>query len=113
MILAVCAFTHVNARLLLIRQALSEELAVAGLLQGVMGFDGEEFSNALSDAFTPRDGVQVSASVECLLFDPGSSARRILVFEPAVGVGDRNSVEYVRHRLEGRMGRRHHQLMHS
>src|SRR5258708_33558760 len=97
MMLAVCGFTHVNARLLLIRQALSEEIAVAGLLQGDMGFDGEEFSNARSDAFTPRDGVQVSSSVECLLFDPGSSATRIPVFEQAVAVGYRNSVAYVRH----------------
>src|SRR5262249_48187560 len=50
LILAVCAFTHVNARLLLIRQALAEEIAATGDLQRVVGFDGEEFSDAFADA---------------------------------------------------------------
>ena len=104
MILAVCAFTHVNARLLLVGQALPKEVAAAGFLQGVIGFDGEEFS----DAFAPRDAVQIRASVERLLFDPGARAGRILVLEPTIRVGDGNLVENVGPWLEGRMGRSHH-----
>ena len=55
----------------------------------------------LSDAFAPRDAVQIRASVERLLFDPDSRARRILVFEPAIRVGDGDTVEDLRHRLHG------------
>jgi hypothetical protein len=57
MILAVCAVTHANARLLLFGQALSKEVAAAGFLQRVIGFNGEEFLDALADACAPRNAV--------------------------------------------------------
>src|SRR5208283_4558018 len=98
-ILAVCAFTHVDARLLLVREALPEEIAATGDLQGVIGFDGEEFSNALTNALTPRDVVQIGAGIASLLFDPSARARGILVFEPAIRVGDGDAVENLRHRF--------------
>jgi hypothetical protein len=90
MILAVCAFTHVNARLLLVGQALPEEVAAAGILQGVIGFDGEEFSDALSDALSPRNAVKVCAGVAGLFFNPSTGARGILVLKPAIRVRDGN-----------------------
>src|SRR5712691_5216770 len=101
MILAVCTFAHVNAGLLLVGQALPEEVAAASSLQGVIGFDGEEFLDALADATAPRDVVQVCASVERLVLDPGPRAWGILVFEPAIRVGDGDTVEDLRHRLHG------------
>src|SRR5258706_15306658 len=101
MILAVCAVTHVNARLLFVGKALSEEVAAAGFLQRVIGFDGEEFANTLTDALAPRDAVQIRPSVERLFLDPGARARRILVFEPAIRVGDGDTVDDLRHRLYG------------
>src|SRR5712664_1934065 len=101
MILAVCAFTHVNARLLLVGQALPEEIAAAGFLQGVIGFDGEEFLYTFANALASRNAVQIRASIKRLLLDPGARARRILVFEPAIRVGDGDTVEDLRHRLHG------------
>ena len=108
MILAVCTLTHANAGLLLVGKALSEEVAATNLLQGVIGFDGEEFADTLTDARAPRNAVKVCACVAGLFFNPSTGARRVLVFEPAIRVGDGNPMENVRHRLEGRMGRGHH-----
>jgi hypothetical protein len=59
----------------LVREALSEEIAVAGLLERVVGFDGEELSNALTDTLSARDVVQIAPGVSGLLFDPLSSSR--------------------------------------
>src|SRR5258708_3538276 len=101
MIFAVCASTHVNARLLLIRQALPEEVAAAGDLQRVVGFDGEELSNALTNALASRDVVQIGTGIAGLLLDPGTRARTILVFKPAIRVRDGDTVENLRHRLHG------------
>src|SRR5260370_39448108 len=98
LILAVCTLTHANGRLLLVGKALSEKVAAANLLQGVIGFDGEEFADTLTDALAPGNAVKVCASVASLISNPSSGARRILLFEPAIGVGDRNPMENVRHR---------------
>src|SRR6266576_2301002 len=108
MILAVCAFTNVNARLLLAGQALPEEVAAAGYLQGVISFDGEEFSDTIADSLAPRNVVKVCAGVEGLFFNPSTGARRILVLKPAIRVRDGNPMENLGHWLEGRMGRSHH-----
>jgi hypothetical protein len=101
MILAVCAFTHVNARLLLVGQALPEEIAAAGFLQGVICFDGEEFANPLTNPFSSRNAFEIGSGISRLFFDPSARAGRVLVFEPAIRVGDGDTVENLRHRLHG------------
>jgi len=93
--------TYVNAGLRVVVQALTEENAASGVLRGVVRFDVEEVLDAVADALAPRDAVQIRSSVECLLVDPGPSAGRILVFEPAIRVSDRDTVEDLRHRLHG------------
>src|SRR5208282_2018540 len=105
-ILSACPFTHADARLILVRQALPEEIAATGDLQGVIGFDGKELSNALTNALASREIVQIGARIAGLLFDPCARARRVLVFEPAIGVGDRDTVENLRHWFRSRVGRR-------
>src|SRR5258707_4816605 len=103
MVLAVCAFAHVDARLLLVRQALSEEIAATGELQGVIGFDREEFSDPLANALAPWDIVQIRAGVPGLFFNPGPSARGILVFKPAIRVPDGNPMASIGHCVERRI----------
>src|SRR5579859_4281583 len=112
-ILAVRAFTHVDAGLFLIREALPKEIAATGDLQGVIGFDGEELSNALTDALASGEIVQIGAGIAGLLFNPGARAGRILVFEPTVGIWHSNAVKKIRDHLDGGMRRRLHQLGHG
>jgi len=101
LILAVCAFAHIDARLLLLREPFSEEISAAGDLQRVIGFYGEEFSNTLSDAITARNIVKIPAGIARLFFDPGTRARGILIFEPAVRVRDGNTVKNINHGFNG------------
>src|ERR1700726_4294944 len=88
-----------DARLLLVRQAFPEEIAATGALQGVISFDGQEFSNALTNALASRDVVQIRAGIAGLFFDPSARAGRILVFEPAIRVSDGNTVQNLGHWL--------------
>jgi hypothetical protein len=53
-ILAVWSFAHVDARLFLVRKTLAEKIATSGLLQGVIGFNGEEFPDASADEVAAR-----------------------------------------------------------
>src|ERR1700731_4392529 len=56
-ILALCAFPHVNAWLFLIGQTFAEEKAVCDSLRRVIGFNGKEFADALTNLIAGRDPV--------------------------------------------------------
>lgn len=43
-----------DARLFLVRKTLAEKIATSGLLQGVIGFNGEEFPDASADEVAAR-----------------------------------------------------------
>jgi len=77
----------------LVRETLPEEIAAIGDLQGVIGFDCEEFSNAPTNVLATRESVQIGAGIAGLLFDPGARARGVLVFEPAIRVRHRYVVQ--------------------
>ena len=97
----------------MIWETLPEEMAATGDLRGVIRFDGEELSNALTNALASREIVQIGAGIAGLLFDPGARAGRVLVFEPTVGIWDSNAVQKIRDHIDGRMRRRLHQLGHG
>jgi hypothetical protein len=101
LVFSVGSLSHVDTRLFLVRKSLPEEIAVAGLLERIAGFDGEELLNARPDTLSARDVVQIAPRVSGLLFDPLASSRGVLVFEPAVGIRDWHTVQNLGDRLDG------------
>jgi len=75
LILAFGSFPHEDARLFLVGKTLAEEVPVPCYLEGVIGFNGEQFLNSLPDGVTARNRVQVLARVTGLLLDPSARPR--------------------------------------
>jgi hypothetical protein len=105
LIFSVGSFPHADAWLLLIREPLAKEIPVPCFLQRIVCFDGQKFSYALADPIPPREMIEVGAREPPLFFNPLPGARRVLVFEPAVGVCHGNTVENLGDRLDIRKRR--------
>ena len=100
------SFFHDNRVLFAILHALQEEVAIADLPRlGDNILARQQFLYALSNAIPPGDGIEVGTRVRALFLDPFSCARRILIFEPAVGIGDLDAVQNLSDGLD-RSGRR-------
>lgn len=106
MVFSLGLFSHADARLFLVREPLAKEISVPRFLQRIVGFDCQELTDASPDAFAPRKLIEVRARKLCLFFNPPARARRILVFKPAVGIGDGHSMKNLRDRLDHRNRRR-------
>src|SRR5215472_71937 len=79
---------HENACLLLFGQTFPKEIPAAGLPEGIAGLDREEFPDPRSNESASRHVIEVRPCVAGLLANPFPRSRRILVLEPAVGIGD-------------------------
>jgi len=85
--------------LLAIAEALQKEKAIADF-PGVRGdFDGKQLLHAPSNAVPYRDGIQLRTRVYGLVLNPFSRARRILVFQPAIGIGDLDAMPNLSYRF--------------
>ena len=100
MIFTFCAPAHVDARLFLVGQTLPEEVAAAVFLEGVIGFNGEEFTDPPADEVSTWNGIQVTARVTRLFCNPSAGAGRILVLKPTIRVGHGNAVQDFGHGLD-------------
>jgi hypothetical protein len=98
-------FSHVNTGLFLFGETLSKEILLPSFLQGVIGLDCQKLPDPLPDAVPPGKMIEAHPRKLPLLFNPLSRARRVLVFEPSVGVAHGDSVEDFRDRLDSREGR--------
>src|SRR5271156_2323077 len=112
-ILAVCTFTHINTRLLLVGKPFPEEVAASNFLQRVIGFNGEEFSNTCTNVVASWNAVEIIVGVESLFFDPAAGPRRILVFEPPIRVRHGYAVQDFSYWLLFRQGRGVQTRVHS
>ena len=52
-----------------------------------------EFFNPLSNLLSTRNRIEVCACVCCLLFEPCPCSRRVLIFQPAIGICDLHAVQ--------------------
>jgi hypothetical protein len=90
---------HANTWLLLVREAFAEEISAPCFLQGIVRLDRQKLSNALADTLSPWEMSQAGTRERSLFFNPLSRARRVLFFEPAVGVYNGHPVENLGDRL--------------
>jgi hypothetical protein len=99
MIYAIRTLPEIDTRLFLSREAFSKEVSLPGLLNGIVGFNVHQFSNALSNAVAVGNGVKIGARILALRHEPFAGAWCVLVFEPTVRVGDRYTMQDFGHRL--------------
>jgi hypothetical protein len=87
-----CSSSHIQYKKVLARYALRVEIATASFARNANRIYLDQFRQPLSDRFVSRQRLQRSLRTGVLDFDPRACFRAILIFEPAVGVGDRSSV---------------------
>src|SRR5882762_6963268 len=104
---------EVNARLFLVGKTLSEDVATSYFLDGIVSLDSQEFANAFADLLPARQVVQVTACVFRLLCNPFSRSRRILLFEPAIRIGDGYTMKDLSDGFGRRIGRRYSDSRHG
>ena len=68
------AFSHVDRGLFLPRQALSEEVPISSLLERVVGLNIEQFADAVPDAISVRNGIEIGPRISRLRGNPFSRA---------------------------------------
>ncbi len=84
---------------------LQEKVAVADVPRfGDNSLDSEQLLNPLSNFLSTRNRVQVCTRVRCLLFDPSPCSRRVLIFQPAIGICNLHTMQSLRDGF--RLGRR-------
>src|SRR6266508_3940050 len=93
LVLAAGAPADVENRQVLVRQSPGEEVAPAPLLRDADRVDLQELGDAPLDRVTARKGAQQRLRVLVLLVDRGTGLGGVLVFEPAVRVGDLDVAE--------------------
>src|SRR5215469_8720183 len=102
LIFAVGALPHIDARLLLAWKPFPEEITATDNLHGIVGFDVEEFADAVANAITSWDAIQIGSREACLLLKPLAREWRISILKPAIWIRNWNAMQNIRHWLGGR-----------
>ena len=92
-ILTVQAATEIDGALVLIREALFEEEIAAAFDGNAITLDALEFGEFVDHGGSDFDLREILLGVLHLLGDPGAGLGAVLVFEPAIGVGDLRAVD--------------------
>ncbi len=70
-----------------------EEVAFPNLLDRIISFHIHQFANPIPNSVSAGDAVEIRARVDLLSLKPFAGARRVLIFEPPVRIGDANAVQ--------------------
>ena len=77
-IFSIRTFAQIDAGLFLAGKSLAKEIPLPDFLDGIVGLHIQQFANALANAFSAWDRVQVCACVLRLRLKPGTSLQRSL-----------------------------------
>ena len=86
------SFPRIQNGLLLVGRPLQEEIAAVLLDRDADALNAHQLGQALLQCLATGPGIEQGARVLVLRIDPGARFRALLVFEPAVGVGDFDAV---------------------
>jgi hypothetical protein len=78
-----------------VRGALGKEIVAAAFERGGEGIDFLEFTKALGDLLASGERIEGGGGAAILRFNPCSGFWAVLVFEPAIGVGNGDAVQGV------------------
>ncbi len=93
LILPVEALAHIKDRLVLIGLPPGKEVASVTLDRAAHGFDFEQGLDLLTKRFAAWNRGQNGIRIGVLRIDPDPGLSAVLVFEPAVGIGDLRALD--------------------
>src|SRR6266576_179507 len=103
LISAIRTLAAIDTKLFLPWKPFSEEVSLSHLLNGIAGFNIEQFSDAFAYAIASGNSVKIRPRVLVLRAKPLPGTWRILIFEPSIRVRYGYAVQYFGHRLDWRI----------
>jgi hypothetical protein len=88
-----------------IRQAPAEEVAAPPFDGHAVGIDAAELREPLLHLLAHGDAAEERLRVLDLSVQPRARLGAVLIFQPAIGIGDRNTVQGIGHRMHRRWRR--------